>query len=313
MSEKKKPSNSSLTVSAEEAKRIDLYLVGKFPDWSRTRLQKLIDDGHVQVDGTKTNSHLKLRAGQEITIEWPQPKPVTAPPRSNTKVPVLFEDKDVIVLNKPAGLVVHPAVGHNDGNTLMDILQPKLADGVVWPDPDRPGLVHRLDRDTSGVIVMAKNPAAQADISKQFSQRQVKKMYLGLVRGQVPAAEGSLESNLSRHPSLRQRYAVTARGRWALTKFKVREHYGEEATLLEFYPLTGRTHQIRVQISSYGHPILGDHVYGRLEKEFAFIKRHLLHAAQLSFTHPRTKKMETFSAPLPDDFQEAIKVIRLNA
>lgn len=304
-------SKETLHVELAESDRLDRYLAEQYPSWSRTRLQRLIASGGVLVDGATGSSNTKLKTGQTITLSWPEPrkKETVKRPKSTIKLPVLFEDKDLIVVNKPAGLVVHPAVGHFDGNTLVEILEPKFADGA-WPDDVRPGLVHRLDRDTSGVIIMAKTPEMQMKLSKQFADREVQKTYVGLVIGRVKPDMGTLESNLARHPGMRQRYAVTERGRWALTKFKVIKRYGDEATLLELSPFTGRTHQIRVQIAAFGHPIVGDHVYGRINKEFEKVDRHLLHAAQLEFTHPRTKERKKISAPLPADFQAAIKLIR---
>lgn len=306
-------SKETLIVKTGAAERLDKYLSAHYPAWSRTRLQRLIDSKAVLVDSSPATANLKLRDGQTITIVWPEAKKKTVVAHISTiDVPILLEDDDVIVVDKPAGLVVHPAVGHHDGNTLVEIFEHKLSNGA-WPDEVRPGLVHRLDRDTSGVMVLAKTPEVQMNLSKQFADRQVKKVYLGLVLGQVKPDEGSLESNLARHPGKRQRYAVVERGRWALTKFKVIERFGTEATLLEFYPLTGRTHQIRVQSAAFGHPIVGDHVYGKPVKEFADVKRHLLHAAQLEFTHPRTHERRLFSASLPVDFQSAIKGVRLNS
>jgi 23S rRNA pseudouridine1911/1915/1917 synthase len=265
------------------------------------------------VDGAAASSNEKLKSGQTIVLSWPEPKKISvvkAP--SKIKLSILFEDRDLIVVDKPAGLVVHPAVGHHDGNTLVEILEPKMADGA-WPDDVRHGLVHRLDRDTSGVIVLAKTPEMQMKLSKQFSDRQVKKTYAGLVYGRVKPDNGALESNLARHPGLRQRYAVSEKGRWALTRFKVLERFGEEATLLELSPFTGRTHQIRVQVAAFGHAIIGDHVYGPRNKDMDGVTRHLLHAAHLELTHPRTGVQKRFTAPLPRDFQAAIKLIRLNS
>lgn len=297
-------------IIVEEPARLDKFLSIQFPDWSRTRLQKLISNQHVEVDGKIVSSHYKLKAGYKVKISWPPPLKKKFVSSSFPKPPIIFEDEFIVVVNKPPGLVVHPAVGHFDGNTLVELMIDKINPGH-WPDESRTGLVHRLDRDTSGVIILAKSPEGQAALSKQFALRQTKKVYFGLVDGKPPVHEGTLESKLARHPGQRQRFAVTGSGRWALTKFKLREHWNSKASWLELAPRTGRTHQIRVQLAAYGHPILGDQVYGN-RAHFSFIPRQMLHAFQLTVTHPITKKSVKFEAPPPKDFLEAIKLIRLN-
>jgi len=310
MSAARKPSNSSFKVEAADEGRLDLFLATRYPAWSRTRLQRLINKRNVLVDQHPVSPHHKLRREQLITIEWPVAAPVIKRAKVPLPFPILFEDDSLLVINKPSGMVVHPSVGHTDGKSLVELVEPFLA-GQIWPDDARPGLVHRLDRDTSGVIVMAKTPEVHADLSKQFARRQTKKTYLALVKGSVKAKEGTLECHIARHPGLRQRFAVSSSsGRWASTKFKVLERFNEAASLVELHPLTGRTHQLRVQLSEYGHPILGDHVYGAQEKEFDFVKRQMLHAARLELKHPGTGKAMQFDAKLPDDFQENVKVIR---
>lgn len=304
--------SKDLIVSPEDQLRLDQFLVLKYPAWSRTRLQKLVKNNKVYVDDHFAYAHLKLRTGQRVRVEWPKNKKVLHLSKSSfASPPIIYEDKDIIIVNKPAGLVVHPAAGHFDGNTLVEILAHKLKPGR-WPEDVRPGLVHRLDRDTSGVIVMAKTPENQTQLSRQFSLRQVKKVYYGLVKGKMPSKEGTLECRISRDPGSRQRFAVTASGRWAFTKFTLRESFGDEASFVELRPLTGRTHQLRVQLASLGHPILGDYVYGNKEK-FGKIPRQMLHAFELQLTHPKTKKSVKFNAPLPDDFQETLKLIRLSS
>lgn len=304
----------SIKIGLDDEGRLDRFLVGKYPDWSRTALQKLINKRFVTVDDHPASPHHALRRGQTVTIKWPQAeikKARTVP--LDIPFPILFEDDAMLVVDKPPGLVVHPSAGHLDGVTLIEILRPKLAQGI-WADENRSGLVHRLDRDTSGVIVLAKTPPAHGKLSRQFSNRHAKKTYIALVNGNMPVEEGLIESHLARHPGKRQRFAVSSsRGRFASTRFKVKEHFGDLATLVELYPLTGRTHQIRVHLSSYGHPVLGDHVYGVSEKKFSYIKRHLLHAARLEISHPETGKTMVFEAPIPADFQSALKFIRSQA
>jgi 23S rRNA pseudouridine1911/1915/1917 synthase len=311
MKKNKKTAEEVIKIGLDDEGRLDRFLASHFPKWSRTSLQRLINKRHIMVDDHAVSPHHQLKRGQTIHVRWPEidrrPAPINTAP---IPFPILFEDEWILAIDKPAGLVVHPAAGHLDGNTLVEILKPKFAEGL-WPDEMRPGLVHRLDRDTSGVMVLAKTPEAHGKLSKQFSNRQAKKTYLALVKGKMPVKEGVIESHLARHPGMRQRFAVSSqRGRWASTKFFVKEHFGDKATLVELHPLTGRTHQIRVHLASYGHPILGDHVYGVNEEEFESIKRQMLHAAQLQVTHPETNKPLTFDAPLPNDFQTAIKFVR---
>jgi len=302
----------AITVVRADEGRLDRFLSERFPDWSRTGLQKLINDRRITVDGHPVSPHHKLRAGQIVDIQWPVAPERKPPKLGKLPFPILFEDDHMFALNKPAGLVVHPSAGHNDGGTLVELVEAKLGAGP-WPDANRPGLVHRLDRDTSGVIVMAKTPEAHRKLSLQFARRQTKKTYVALAKGVIAIDEGVLESHLARHPGKRQRFAVSGvQGRWSSTKFKVLKR-AENATLVELNPLTGRTHQIRVHLASYGHPILGDHVYGLVEKEFDFVKRHLLHARTLQIKHPVSGEEMLFEAPLPADFQHALKVIGFRA
>lgn len=311
MAKKEKSTDQIIKVGVEDEGRLDRFLVMRYPSWSRTSLQRLINKRFVRVDDHPVSPHHKLRVGQKVHVRWPKPeKPKDALAFVDIPFPILFEDDAMLVVNKPAGLVVHPSAGHLDGITLVEILRPKFARGP-WPEEIRPGLVHRLDRDTSGVIVLGKTPQAHMKLSKQFALRHAKKTYLALVRGKMPVGEGVIESHLARHPGKRQRFAVSSsRGRLAITHFKVLERFGDVGTLVEIRPQTGRTHQIRVHLSSYGHPIFADHVYGQLEKQFESIKRHMLHAARLQIKHPETDAELDFEAPLPDDFQEALKFIR---
>jgi 23S rRNA pseudouridine1911/1915/1917 synthase len=303
--------SNGFRVGADDQDRLDRVLASLYPKWSRTALQKLINKRHVLVDGHPVSPKHHLRFGQQVEIEWPKPpKAAAKQPARAVPFPILYEDELMMAINKPAGLVVHPSAGHTDGNTVAEILMPRFQKGL-WPDEMRPGLVHRLDRDTSGVMVLAKNPEAHVKLSKQFAQRQTKKTYLALAAGSLPVDAGTIESHLARHPGKRQRFAVSStRGRWSTTKFVVKERFGDVASLVELYPLTGRTHQIRVHLASYGHPILGDHVYGDPQRDFEEIKRQMLHAASLEIKHPETEKMLKFEAPPPADFQAAIKFIR---
>lgn len=301
-----------MVVKAGEEIRLDRFLSARFAKWSRTSLQRLINGRFILIDGHAVSPNHKLLKGQSITIIWPKKEtPAARTKKEPLPFPILFEDDVILVINKPPHLVVHPSAGHKRGETLIDLVAPYIEKGD-WPDEMRPGLVHRLDRDTSGVLILAKTPEVHSKLSLQFARRQVKKTYLAWVRGRVEIKEGTIESHLGRHPGKRQRFAVASdKGRWSVTKFVVKENMGDSATLLELQPLTGRTHQIRVHLASYGHPIIGDHVYGKNEKELQFVKRHLLHAQKLQVQHPITLKTMTFEAPVPDDFHDSVKLIRL--
>lgn len=309
---KSKTKSEEITIPAGEQGRLDRFLSSRFSDWSRTGLQKLINDRRITVDGHPVSPNHKLQVGQRVDIQWPVAAERKPPRLGELPFPILYEDDHMFALNKPAGLVVHPSAGHNDGLTLVELVEAKLASGP-WPDATRPGLVHRLDRDTSGVIIMAKTPEAHRKLSLQFARRQTKKTYVALAKGLIKMDEGVLESHLARHPGKRQRFAVSGvKGRWSSTKFRVLARAGD-ATYVELTPLTGRTHQIRVHLASYGHPILGDHVYGLVEKEYDFVTRHLLHARALQIKHPETGEEMRFEAPVPADFQHALKVIGFRA
>ena len=301
-----------IVVASPDEGRLDRFLSFRFPDWSRTALQRLINDRRITVDGHPASPNHKLKAGQKVEVRWPEEVKRSPAKLGELPFPILYEDDDLFALDKPAGLVVHPSAGHHTGHTLVELVEAKLSPGP-WPDAARPGLVHRLDRDTSGVIVMAKTPEAHRKLSLQFARRQTKKTYVALAKGRIQADEGVIESHLGRHPGKRQRFAVSGdQGRWSSTRFKVLQR-SPGATLVELTPLTGRTHQIRVHLASYGHPILGDHVYGVADKEMPFITRHLLHARALQIRHPRTGADLRFEAPLPADFQQALKLLGFRA
>lgn len=301
---------SEFRVKPGEETRLDRFLAERFPGWSRTALQKLINKRGVMVDEHPASPNHKLKVGQSIRIAWPKPQArAVAAVEEAPPFPILFEDDAFIAINKPPGLVVHPSAGHFHGRTLVELLAPRIAKGP-WPDENRPGLVHRLDRDTSGVILLAKTPEAHARLSKQFAGRHVKKTYWAIAKGAFDAAQGTLECHIARHPGQRLRFAVAAAGRWASTEFRVVEAFGRQASLLELNPLTGRTHQIRVQLAGYGHPILGDELYGGIDADFGVAHRQMLHAEKIAFRHPETNEPMTISAPLPADFQETLKVLR---
>ena len=299
------------------SERLDVFLRTKFPAVSRGAMQRLIEQGHIRVDGKAVKPTHAPRAGEKIEIHFPEPKPAEAQPEE-IPLDILFEDKSLLVVNKPAGLVVHPAAGHEEHtlvNALLFHCKGSLSGigGVA-----RPGIVHRLDKETSGCLVVAKNDETHIALSEQFANRVVKKVYHAIVCGEVPREVGEIHAAIARHPTHRKRMAVhdDSDGRAAHTSYRVLEKLNH-ATLVEAQIHTGRTHQIRVHFQHLGHPVVGDDTYGSTKnkrlKELAnyAAPRVLLHAKELSFIHPRTQKTLKFSAPLPDDFKLALKLLRM--
>jgi 23S rRNA pseudouridine1911/1915/1917 synthase len=297
-------------------KRLDQFLREKFPAASRVMLKRLIEGGHIRVDGKIVKATHTPRAGERIQIHWPEPKPAEAQPEE-IPLDILFEDKFLLVLNKPVGLVVHPSAGHEEHtlvNALLHHCQGSLSGigGVA-----RPGIVHRLDKETSGCLVVAKDDETHLALSEQFSERVVEKIYNAIVCGEMARESGEVRAAIARHPSHRKRMAVRDdnSGRAAHTKWHVLEKL-TGATFVEARIFTGRTHQIRVHFQFLGHPVAGDETYGARQNtrlvEVSDYKapRVMLHARKLSFTHPRTEKKMNFEAPLPEDFREALKRLR---
>ncbi len=298
-------------------KRFDQYLREKFPAASRAALKRLIDDGDVRVDGKIIKATHTPRAGEQVKIHWPTPKPAVAQPEE-MPLDILFEDKFLLVLNKPAGIVVHPSAGH-DEHTLVNALLHHCRGGLSGiGGVARPGIVHRLDKETSGCLVVAKDDETHLALSKQFSERSVEKIYNAIVCGEIARESGEIHAAIARHPSHRKRMAVREddSGRAAHTKWRVLERLNS-ATFVETRIMTGRTHQIRVHFQFLGYPVVGDGTYGarqniRLtEATGCETPRVMLHSLELSFTHPRTEKKMHFKAPLPVDFRKVLKCLRL--
>jgi 23S rRNA pseudouridine1911/1915/1917 synthase len=295
--------------------RLDVFLRARLPDFSRAAIQRLLADGHIRVNGQTVKPTHRPRAGETITIERPEARPAEAR-AEEMPLEILFEDESLLVLNKPAGVVVHPAAGHYEHtlvNALLHHCKGRLSGigGVA-----RPGIVHRLDKDTSGCLIVAKTDVAHLALSEQFSGRQVEKIYQTLVCGRVSRESGNIETAISRHPTQRKKMAVTdGSGRAARTGYRVMERW-RDATFLEVALHTGRTHQIRVHLAHLGFPVVGDAVYGRRanatlkEKTSYLAPRQLLHAWRLSVIHPLTKKTLVATAPLPDDFTKALAFFR---
>jgi 23S rRNA pseudouridine1911/1915/1917 synthase len=273
----------------------------------------LIRDGAVTVNQTPAAARTRLMPGHEVEVAIPEFSAL--PATASESVPILHEDEDLLVINKPAGVVVHPA-GPHQTDTLIQRLWPKLAPhwssslSRVSPSVARPGVVHRLDKGTSGVMVIAKTPAAADDLSRQFAGREVRKVYWALAWGHPSTHKGRIRSTVGRSRRQPHRMSVEDPGRWSETEFLVLDRFpaqqGEKgAALLEVHPLTGRTHQIRVQLASLGHPLVGDTVYGN--KDDGSAERPLLHALSLQVKHPSTRRVLRWTAPLPEDFQRALK------
>ena len=295
--------------------RLDQALARVFPEFTRSRLQGLIEAGHVQVDGKAAKASARLKGGERLLLQVPPPTPAV-PVAEELPLTVLHEDKDLVVVDKAAGMVVHPGAGHASG-TLVNALLHRVKDLAGVGGELRPGIVHRLDKDTTGCLVVAKHETALVALQKAFKTRTVEKTYLALVHGTPKAAEARIETLYGRHPVNRQRFTGKVKeGKPALTLYRVREAF-DGAALVEVDLLTGRTHQIRVHLSEAGHPLLGDSLYGagrkpkgRAAEAQELVGRQALHAWKLAFPHPRTGKVLRVEAPLPPDFTAALKVLR---
>jgi 23S rRNA pseudouridine1911/1915/1917 synthase len=297
------------------SERLDAYLRTRFPAVSRGTIQRLMEEGHIQVNGRPVKPTHSPRAGDQVQVHWPEARPATALPEQ-IPLTILFEDDCLLVLNKPPGLVVHPAAGHEEHtlvNALLHHCAGKLSGigGVA-----RPGIVHRLDKETSGCLVVAKTDEAHLALSAQFSSRKVEKVYHGIVCGEVLRERGEIRAAIARHPSHRKRMAVDDdAGREARTSYRVLERL-RGATLIEAVLHTGRTHQIRVHFQHLGYPLVGDATYGqRQNQRLAELTRYsagrqMLHAFQLAFIHPRTGRRVAFEAPRPEDFLDALSALR---
>jgi 23S rRNA pseudouridine1911/1915/1917 synthase len=298
---------------ADADTRLDAYLAAHIEGWSRSRLQHLIQDEDVLVNRSPAKPSQKLHAGDEIEVEL-----IVAPSSQfqpeNIPLEIIYEDQELIVVNKPAGLIVHPAAGVQTG-TLANALVYHFDQLSTTAGAIRPGIVHRIDKDTSGLLVVAKTETAHENLSDQFRERKVFKSYLALVHGVVVQDSGRIEQPLARDPRNRTRMAIVRGGRSAISIFSVHRRF-ERFTLLDVEIKTGRTHQIRVHLASLKHPVVGDEVYGsgrdntvqdsQLRATIRKLGRHFLHAEQLGFTHPRTGEQMKFTAPLPGALQELL-------
>jgi len=297
-------------VSDVENIRIDVWLPLKIEDVSRSYVQKLIDDGLVNVNNKKVKSNYKLKPNDIVFVRIPEPEKLDVV-AENIKLDIIYEDDDIIVVNKPKGMVVHPAAGNYSGtlvNALMGYCSGSLSDinGVI-----RPGIVHRIDKDTSGVLVVAKNNIAHERLSQKLKEHDIKRVYIAVVNGVIREEAGKIDAPIGRHPVDRKKMAVnTKNGRRAVTHFKVLERF-EDSTYIEVTLETGRTHQIRVHMAYIGHPLIGDTVYGSKKQKYD-IEGQALHAKILGFVHPTKNEYMEFHAEIPEYFENLLKQLHKN-
>ncbi|HEX2198151.1 MAG TPA: RluA family pseudouridine synthase [Burkholderiales bacterium] len=287
--------------------RFDQALARLFPQYSRNRLQAWLKAGHITLDGRRAGARDAVMGGERIVLEPPPVPEAAAPKAQRMPLKIVHEDADLIVIDKPAGLVVHPGAGQPDRTLLNALLAhaPRLA-GVP-----RAGIVHRLDKDTSGLLVVAKSVEAQAELARQLAERSVRRIYLALVQGDPPAS-GTVDAAIGRDVRSRVRMAVSQRGKPARTAYRVVERFGH-AALIECRLETGRTHQIRVHLQHIRHPLVGDTVYRRGTRHGLSFPRQALHAAELSLTHPRTRQVMTWRSALPRDMKRLLDILRSGA
>lgn len=288
----------------DKGKRLDIYIAENFNELSRTMIKKLIESNNILVNDKSEKVSYKVQANDNISIDVPEAKE-TKLKAQEIPLDIIYEDSDIIVVNKPKGMVVHPANGNPDGtlvNAILSICKNSLS-GIGGEL--RPGIVHRLDKDTSGLIIVAKNDKAHINMSEQIKERNVKKTYIALVRGNVPEEEATINMPIGRSTKDRKKMAVTKNGKQAITHFKVLKRYSKY-TLLGIKIETGRTHQIRVHMAEIGYPVVGDAVYSNGKNEFG-IEGQMLHAYKLEFMHPITNKHMELTAPLPQYFEEILK------
>ena len=298
--------------------RLDRFLASVLAEQSRSQIQRLIKDGHVRVGGRDAKANQAVKTGQAVAVDIPEPYEPRPQPEA-LPLPILYQDPDLIVIDKPAGMVVHPAAGHDSG-TLVNALLHHVDDLSGIGGEKRPGIVHRLDRGTSGVMVVAKRDAAHEELARQFHDREVEKEYLALVWGEVMAGR-RIDAPIGRDPGNRKKMSAASarvrRSREAVTRIVRAEHFGRMLTLAQVAIHTGRTHQIRVHLSAIGHPIVADALYGGVHRRVpgdlravTHLDRPFLHAARLAFTHPGDGRRMEFSSQLPGDLQRVLDELR---
>lgn len=307
------PLKSFIVPAQESGTRLDVWLTRKAGGLSRARIQALIRSGHATVNGRTVKEHHKLRPSEVVALTVSAPPPSALIPEA-IPLDILYEDADLLIVNKPAGLVVHPAAGHASG-TLANALLHHCRSLEASGDEQRPGIVHRLDRDTSGVMIVAKSSRAREGLINQFKQRSIRKEYVALVWGQPNPTAGTIETLIGRHRTERKKMSAAPRtGRRAVTHYELVERLGD-LSLVRLKPQTGRTHQIRVHLAHRGFPVVGDAQYGSRSVRSlpAPVLRQMLHAETIGFTHPVSGETLSFSAPWPADFQALVTALRAAA
>ncbi|MGI6500355.1 MAG: RluA family pseudouridine synthase [Anaerostipes sp.] len=297
------------TISKEEDQiRLDQFLSNQLEEYTRSYLQKLCKDGQAKVDGTVKKGNFKLKSGHEVSITIPEPTELEIEPEK-MDLDIVYEDEDVVLINKPKGMVVHPAPGHYTGtlvNGLMEHCKDDLSgiNGVM-----RPGIVHRIDKDTTGILIVCKNDMAHKEIARQLKEHTITRKYHAIVLGNIKEEEGTVNAPIGRSPKDRKKMAVEPKnGRNAVTHYKVLQRFSNGYTYIQCQLETGRTHQIRVHMASIKHPLLGDEVYGPKSKKYR-LEGQCLHAKVLGFIHPRTKEYMEFEVPLPAYFEHLLEII----
>lgn len=297
-----------ITTEADVGTRLDKYLSLQLSEITRSFLQKLIKEGYVKVEEQSVKANYKLKPDQKISVTIPPPKETEILPE-NIPLDILYEDEDLLVVNKPKNMVVHPSVGHYSG-TLVNAVMYHCKDSLSGINGAiRPGIVHRIDKDTTGSLIVCKNDESHLFIAEQIKEHSIKRIYRGIVSGYLKEQESSIKGNIGRHPTDRKKMAIlTDGGKYAITHYKVLEQW-KNAAYMEFRLETGRTHQIRVHMAGIGHPLLGDTVYGNPKNPYK-LNGQALHAMTIGFVHPRTREYLEISAPLPDYFEGLIKKLR---
>ena len=290
----------------ESGQRLDQYLSNKLSQYSRNHLQILIKQGNISLNSGSVKAKHRIKTGDHILVVIPSPQKLDVLPEK-IDLDIIYEDDDIIAVNKPQGMVVHPAVGNHKGTLVNALLYhcDKLSgiNGKI-----RPGIVHRIDKDTSGVLVVAKNDFAHLNLSKQIQNKTISRIYLAITEGSLKTDNGTISAPIGRNPVNRKKMAIVEGGRQAVTNYRVLERF-DAYTYLELTLETGRTHQVRVHLSHMGHPIIGDPVYGSRKQKFK-LAGQALHASKLGIIHPRTNKEMTFHAPLPEYFVKQLKILQ---
>ncbi|MDT2673613.1 RluA family pseudouridine synthase [Enterococcus dongliensis] len=297
--------NQIEVIIKDETGRIDKVLNDRLAEYSRSQLQQWIKDGHVSIDGKPIKANYKVHNGEKIIITIPEPEVLDLVPE-NLDLTIVYEDEDVVVVNKPQGMVVHPSAGHPNG-TLVNGLLYQIKNLSTINDVVRPGIVHRIDKDTSGLLMVAKNDHAHEVLAKQLKDKTSLRKYIALVHGEIPHEKGRIEAPIGRSKVNRKMQAVTEEGKSAVTHFEVLQRF-EGYTLIELQLETGRTHQIRVHMQYIGYPVAGDPLYG--PKKTLKGNGQFLHAKLLGFEHPTTGEMMVFEAPLPEIFKKTLKQLK---